>query len=207
MHHNDANEFFRIEGKCTDLLIYTMSDSGSVAQAITEHEANRRDTQSVALSVKERRTSLNTLRSAYGRSHGIFAVLFIVGLALTIPAVVVTCGLGQNEMRREMGVLKAIGWPTRALVEKTVFENLAISLAAVCLSVLVCMAWMKGLNGIFLAQFYVAEVGIVPDMEIPSRVLPFHPLLALMFALLVTQSGALSSVWRGTRIPPKESIR
>ena len=105
-------------------------------------------------------------------------MLFIVGAALTIPSLVVTCGLGQAELRREMGVMKAIGWKTRDLLEQVVFENLAISVAAVCISILFCLAWIKGLNGIFLAQFFVAEVGVVPEMAIPSRVIPSHLLLS-----------------------------
>jgi ABC-type lipoprotein release transport system permease subunit len=53
----------------------------------------------------------------------------------------------------------------------------------------------------------VAEVGVVPEMTIPSRVIPAHVLFALAFALVVTQLGGLVSVWRSVAISPKESMR
>lgn len=207
MHNEDANEFFRTGGKATQLLLYTTSDTEPVAEAITEHQAKHAPLGPAQLRVEERRTALDRVRAAYGRSQGIFSVLFIVGAALTIPSLVVTCGLGQAQLRREMGVMKAIGWKTRDLLEKAAFENLAISVAAVCISILVCLAWMKGFNDIFLAQFFVAEVGLVPEIPIPSRIIPPHLLFALAFALGVTQLGGLVSVWRSSRISPKESMR
>jgi ABC-type lipoprotein release transport system permease subunit len=103
--------------------------------------------------------------------------------------------------------MKAIGWKTGDLLEKVAFENSVISVAGVCISVLISMAWMKVLNGVFLAQFFVAEVGVVPEMTIPSRVIPAHVLFALAFALVVTQLGGLVSVWRSVAISPKESMR
>ncbi len=207
MHYEDANEFFRTKGRATQLLIYTSSDTATVVAAIAEHQVKQALLGPAPLCIEERRTALERLRSGYGRSQGIFSVLFIVGAALTIPALVITCGLGQAELRREMGVMKAIGWKTQDLLEKVALENVTVSVAAVCVSVLLCMVWMKGLNGIFLAQFFVAEVGMVPEMAIPSRVIPSHLLLALAFVLVVTQLGGLISVWRSVHLSPKESMR
>jgi ABC-type lipoprotein release transport system permease subunit len=206
-HYDDANEFFRTKGKVTHLLVYTSSEIEPVAAAIREHRANKEHDGSGQLRVEGRGTSLAKLRSAYTWSQGIFAVLLMVGAALTIQAFVVTSGSGQAELRREMGVMRAIGWKTVDLLERVAFENLAISVAAVCLSILLSLAWMKGLNGIFLAQFYVAEVGVVPEIEIPFRAIPSHLLFALAFALAITQLGGLFSVWRSGRFSPKESMR
>lgn len=207
MHHDDANEFFRTKGKVTHLLVYTSSNSESVAEAIREYWSNRGRSGSVNLRIEERSSSLEKLRSAYGRSQGVFTVLFIVGTVLTIQAFIVTCGLGQAQLYRENGVLRAIGWKTLDLLEKVAFENLAISLTAVCLSILLSLAWMKGLNGLFLAQFFVAEVGVLPEVDIPSRAIPSHLLFALAFALVITELGGVFSVWRSTRFSPKESMR
>ena len=63
------------------------------------------------------------------------------------------------------------------LLERVTFENLAISVAAVCLSILLSLAWMKGLNGIFLAQFYVAEVGSRTRNRDPLQGDPFAPVI------------------------------
>jgi ABC-type antimicrobial peptide transport system permease subunit len=69
------------------------------------------------------------------------------------------------------------------------------------------MALIRGLNGILIAQFFVAEVGLVPEVDIPSRYLPFHGLLGLALALCVTLSGGLWSAWRKAQLPPAELMR
>jgi ABC-type lipoprotein release transport system permease subunit len=93
------------------------------------------------------------------------------------------------------------------VLEKVVLENLLISLTAVSVSILFSMAWIKGLNGILIAQFYVAEVGLLPTVDIPSRYLPSHAVFCLVFALGVTLIGSLFSTWQKTHVPPSELMR
>jgi ABC-type lipoprotein release transport system permease subunit len=147
------------------------------------------------------------LESAYAHKGGIFHVLWIVGAALAIPAFLVTSGFGMKELAREVGVMKAIGWRHWEVLEKTLLENLLLSLTAASLSLLLSMAWMKGLNGALIAQFYIAEVGILPLADIPSRYLPAHGLFCLVFSLCVTLAGSLFSTWRHCRKPPVVSMR
>ena len=110
------------------------------------------------------------------------------------------------DVRRE-GVQRAVGWRTWEVLEKVVMENLLICLTSVSLSVLLSMVWIKGLNGILIAQFYVAEVGLIPDVDIPSRYLPSHGVFYLIFALGVTLIGSSFSTWRKARITPTELMR
>jgi ABC-type antimicrobial peptide transport system permease subunit len=100
-----------------------------------------------------------------------------------------------------------VGWRTWEVLEKVVIENLLISLTAVSLSVLLSMLWIKGLNGILIAQFYVAEVGLIPNVDIPSRYLPSHAGFYLLFALVVTLIGSLFSTWRKARMTPTKLMR
>jgi ABC-type antimicrobial peptide transport system permease subunit len=69
------------------------------------------------------------------------------------------------------------------------------------------MGWIKGLHGAGIAQFYVAEIGLFPNVEVPSRYLPSHALLCLAFSLALTLSGSFLSTWKKTRISPSELMR
>jgi ABC-type antimicrobial peptide transport system permease subunit len=69
------------------------------------------------------------------------------------------------------------------------------------------MAWTKGLNGALIAQFYISEVGLIPDLEIPSRYLLTHGLFCLFFALGVTLIGGLFPAWNNMRTAPSELMR
>jgi ABC-type antimicrobial peptide transport system permease subunit len=159
------------------------------------------------LRIEDRRANREQLQRGYNCRGGIFTVLLVIGGALAVPAFLITSGIGLRELRREIGVLRAIGWKTRDVIEKVAFENLAVALAAACLSILLSMAWMKGMNGILIAQFYVSEIGLLPAVDIPTRTLPSHALLLLVFALVVTQIGGLISVWARALRPPRESMR
>jgi ABC-type lipoprotein release transport system permease subunit len=207
MHYEDANEFFRLRGHATQILLHTSDSAGPIRSETGATLKGRAGNRISPLQIRERRHIREMLRSGYGYSGGIFILLSVIGAALAIPALLVTSGLGMRELHKEVGVLKAIGWGTREVLEKVALENLLISLTAVSLSILLSMAWIKGLNGIFIAQFYVAEVGLVPDVDIPSRYLPSHSLFCLAFALGVTLLGGLFPAWKKARTLPCELMR
>ena len=207
MHLKDANEFFRMKGYISQLLVYVPTQS---TKSLLRSQTNRlkaMQTYESVLQIEDRPRIHKRLRSGYAHRRGIFVVLYIIVVALAIPAFLVTSGLGMRDLAREIGVLKAVGWRTWEVLEKVVLENLLISLTAVSVSILFSMAWIKGLNGILIAQFYVAEVGLIADVDIPSRYLPSHAVFCLVFALGVTLIGSLFSTWQKTHVAPSELMR
>jgi ABC-type lipoprotein release transport system permease subunit len=207
MHYKDANEFFGMRGVATQLLLYKSSPSASLSAESITGQMGQQGSRGPSLWIETRKRIHEMLLKGYDHMGGIYTVLFIIGAALAIPAFLVTSGFGLKESGREIGVLKAMGWRTYEVLEKVFFENILMSLAAVSISILLSMAWIKGLNGIVIGQFFIAEIGVVPDVDIPSRYLPSHALLCLVFALGVTLSGGLSSAWHRTRMPPGELMR
>lgn len=207
MHLEDANEFFRMKGDATQLLLYTSPQSTPHVKESLYGLSNQGRTPLPPLQIEDRSRIQERLQRGYGYMGGIFIVLFIIGAALGISAFFVTSGFGLKELDKEIGVLKAVGWRTWEVLEKVALENLLISLAAVSVSILLSMVWIKGLNGILIAQFYVAEVGLIADVDIPSRYLPSHAVFYLVLALGVTLIGSLFSTWKKARITPSELMR
>ena len=121
-----------------------------------------------------------------------------------MPAFLVTSGLGRKESAREIGLQSALGWSARQILEKLALEKVLISLMSVSLAILLSMAWMKVFNGFFIAQFFVAEIGVLPQVPIPGRYLPSHALSGLLLALAVTLGGGLVPAWRKTLELPRE---
>ena len=207
MHYEDANEFFRLKGVVTQLLLYKSSPSAPLVAESIRDQIGQRGSRDRSLWIGTRKHIHEMLLKGYDHRGGIYTVLFVIGAALAIPAFLVTSGFGLKELGREIGVLKAMGWRTCEVLEKVLFENILMSLAAVSISILLSMALVKGLNGILIAQFFIAEIGVVPDVDIPSRYLPSHGLFCLVFALGVTLLGGLSSAWHRTKMPPCELMR
>lgn len=202
MHLEDANEFFRLKGQATQLLLYGASGrEKALSGAVEEFRKGG------SLKVEKSQKLDESLQSGYSHKGGIFIVLFAIGAALAIPAFLVTSGFGLREAHKEIGVLRATGWKKREVLEKVALQNIMICLTAASLSVLLSMIWTKGLNGAFIAQFYIAEVGLIPDVEIPSRYLPSHAAFCLLFSLGVTLAGSLFATWQKASKPPSELMR
>ena len=207
MHYKDANEFFRVKGLATQLLLYKSSPSAPLAAESITDQMGTQGSLSGSLWIVARKRINEMFLKGYDHRGGVYTVLFIIGAALAIPAFLVTSGFGLKELGREIGVLRATGWRSYEILEKVFLENLLMSLAAVSISILLSMAWIKGLNGIVIGQFFIAEIGVIPDVDIPSRYLPYHGLFCLVFALGVTLSGGLSSAWHRTKKAPCQLMR
>jgi ABC-type antimicrobial peptide transport system permease subunit len=205
MHQDDANAFFKTEGMTSQFLVYGRTGSPKTLSAANIR--GLRPGKRISLHVKDRNRSREFLQSGFDHKGGIFIVLLVVGGALAISAFLVTSGLGLREADKEIGVLKAMGWRRVEILEKIALENLIISLLAVSTSVLFSMVWIKGLNGVLIAQFYIAEVGLFPEVGIPSRYLPSHALLGLAFTLVVSLVGGLSTAWKKAGRTPHTLVR
>ncbi|MFX0046483.1 MAG: ABC transporter permease, partial [Candidatus Hermodarchaeota archaeon] len=145
MHLEDANEFFRMKDYTSQLLLYAASENTTSVIGSLEQYFNERRPGLPGIHIEDRTRTHERLRSGYAHGRGIFIVLYIILVALAVPAFLVTSGLGMRELDREIGVLKAVGWKTWEVIEKVTLENLLISLSAVCLSILLSMVWIKGL--------------------------------------------------------------
>jgi ABC-type lipoprotein release transport system permease subunit len=86
-------------------------------------------------------------------------------------------------------------------------ENLVISLTSAPISILLAMVWLKWFNGAFIAQFFIAEIGLMAPFPIPARFLPLPCLFAFLFAVVLTMVGSLYSTWKTATVPPVEAMR
>lgn len=197
----DASDIFRTGDLATDFLIYVRPGyTPAVAEALKKIEGASFRIQSKEL-VKQYFNKGFTLKG------GIFTALYTVAFALAIPALLVSSGFGLSERKREIGILKATGWQTSEVLEMVVFENLIISLSAAPLALLISFLWLKGLNGLFIAQFFIAEIGLFPPFNVPARFLPIPAFLSFFFSLILTMVGSLYSSWRAAVIPPAEAMK
>jgi ABC-type lipoprotein release transport system permease subunit len=207
MHYKDANEFFRIPGHASHFLLYAPRKRPRVVAGTFENRTLPGEPRRARFKVEDRKNALAKLQSGFGWTGGVFTVLWLIGSVMAVLVLLITSGLGLRELQKEMGVMKATGWKRADMMEKVAVEQGVISLTALCLAILVSTAWMKGLNGFLIAQFYVSEVGLAPHATIPFRTVPSHALFCLLFGLCVTQVGGLISVWSNAFSAPGESVR
>ena len=126
-----------------------------------------------------------------------------VGWVISILALIVggigvtnTMAMSVFERVREIGILRAVGWPGRRIGALIVSEALGISIVALALGL--------GL-GVLAARLFTAETGLssLVSPDFTAGVFGW----GLAFALGVGIVGAVYPTWRALRLRPIEALR
>jgi ABC-type lipoprotein release transport system permease subunit len=139
--------------------------------------------------------------------EGVFDLHFLLAFAVGILAVLVTSGFGLGGRRREVGILKATGWQTDEVLLRGLVEALVLSALGSALAVLLAFAWLKGLNGWWVAGVFLAGAGPAPSFPVPFRLAPVPALLAFVVSFAVVLTGTVYATWRAATVPPREAMR
>jgi ABC-type lipoprotein release transport system permease subunit len=196
-----AAHIFDEPDRVTDVLVYCHRDRREqVGRAI------RQTTTAGRVRVITREELAVSAPAGTVRREGMFAALSVLGLASSVLAVVVTSGLGLDERRREVGVLKATGWHTDEVLLRSLAESGLVAAGGVAVSVLLAFAWLELLGGYGLAGVFLEGAGGA-GAAVPSRLTPTPALLAAAAALVVVGTGSLYPTWRASSSPPREAMR
>jgi putative ABC transport system permease protein len=119
-------------------------------------------------------------------------------LALIVGGIGVTNTMAMSvfERVREIGILRAVGWPGRRIAALIVSETLGISLVALALGLGV---------GVLAAHLFTAQTGL-STLVTPTFTAGVFG-WGLAFALGVGVVGAIYPTWRALRLSPIEALR
>jgi putative ABC transport system permease protein len=126
-----------------------------------------------------------------------------VGWVISVLALIVggigvtnTMAMSVYERVREIGILRAVGWPGRRIAALIVSEALGIAAVALALGLAV---------GVLAAHLFTAQTGL-SRLVSPSFTAGVFG-WGLAFALGVCLLGAVYPVWRALRLSPIEALR
>lgn len=139
--------------------------------------------------------------------QGVFTLHFVLAFVMAVLVLLVASGLGLDERRREIGVLKATGWQTDEVLLRGAVESLCLSLGGACVSLLGAWAWLRLCNGCGLAGFFLGGADLVIENRMPFRLTPVPALLSFVLSFVVVAMGTLYSAWRAATVSPRDAMR
>ena len=205
MHFEDASHLFGISGKATDFLVYTRPGYEQIVDIIIQ--ISEEQTGQPLLRVQTKDLIDRYSKRGFNIKAGVFAGFYCLVFALGIPALGVISGFGQSERRREIGVMKALGWQTPEVLEMVALENLILSLVSVPCIILAASGWIYILNGAMISRFFIANLDVLIPFSVPSRIFPIPFVLSIMMALILTMVGSIYATWRTAIVSPSEAMK
>ena len=200
-----ARRFFGYDpGQASDLNVYLKSEfySDFVASKILELSAR----ENLSLRVMTRDILSKVTESAYSSRSGIFQIMWLV---LLIAVIILAWTQGASisiEMRREIGILKAMGWSIPDIIETKLLEALIIGIIGAFSGMIGGLVYLfvgaPGMKGYFMGWSVV-----YPEFPIPMHLSLKSIVLILVVAITPLLVATLIPAWLAGIIEPDEAIR
>jgi len=198
----DAKDFFEIEEDvATDLCVYVESPAQTklVAELILRDIPNAR--------VLTRGVLREALLAAYGARSGFVSVIWLI---LLISAMLVAWNQASAvsaEAKREVGILKALGFSTSDILEIRLVEAVILGALSASVGIFLAIMYVVYLGAPILKEFMLGWAAIYPEFPLPIRI-KFSTVLTLyavaVFPLLV---GSVIPAWTSAITEPDVAMR
>lgn len=150
---------------------------------------------------------VRTYDSVFDWRGGMVIILFVIAvLAFIIFAAEKASGLSAEE-RREIGVLKAIGWETSDIIAIKVFEGALLSFFAFTCGVLLAYGHIFFMSGFLFAPVLKGWSVLYPNFRIAPLIDPYQ--ITILFFLTVVPYTVATIVpsWKAAIIDPDLVMR
>ncbi len=151
------------------------------------------------------------LRSTYETLFGWRGGIFVYGSMMAIFAFLIlvwerTAGLTDEE-RKEIGILKGIGWQVSDILKIKLFEASIISITATLSGLLIAYFHVFWANAPLLKPFMVGWSVLYPTFELHPSINIGDVLTVFSLSVIPYLTATLIPAWKGAITDPAESLR
>jgi ABC-type lipoprotein release transport system permease subunit len=150
---------------------------------------------------------VRTYDSVFDWRSGVITVLIMMALlAFIILAWEKASGLSAEE-RREIGILKAIGWETADIIAVKTYEGMVVSLFAFCIGILFAYGHVFFSSAFLFAPALKGWSVLYPEFRLTPFIDPYQ--IAVLFFLTVAPYTVATIVpsWRAAIVDPDAVMR
>lgn len=155
--------------------------------------------------------TLQQLRATYETLFSWRGGIFVYGAILSIFAFLIlagerAAGLSKEE-RKELGILKAVGWQISDVLWMKFWEGALISLTATLSGILLAYLHVFWLDAPLLKPFLIGWSVLYPAYRLPAVVEPGSILLIFALSVIPYLAATLVPAWRGAITDPAEIMQ
>lgn len=146
------------------------------------------------------------IRQAYGGRGGIFQLAWLILLFTVLLLAWAQSSSVSLEMRKEIGVLKTLGWQTLDIIEVKMLEVVIIGLSGFLGGILFGMFYLKA-GAPFVKQYFLGWAVNYPQFSIPVYIEGSSLFLLFVMGLFPLCTATVFSAWLMGTIEPDNAIR
>lgn len=199
---DDARDLFAIpEELATDILIY-VANPNEISTIAKKIAARLPDTRVIT-----RPQIHKTYKVVFGWRSGFASICLLTALAaFTILAWDKASGLSAEE-KREIGILKVLGWHTADILTLRFWESLAVSGLALLLGYTAAYLHILFLEGSLFKPVLLGWSVIKPSLKILPIFSATDLLLIFTFSVLPYLAATIIPAWRCSTVSPDAAIK
>jgi ABC-type lipoprotein release transport system permease subunit len=154
-----------------------------------------------------RKEIIRTYDAVFGWRSGLILTLFAGALvAFIILAWDKASGLSAEE-KKEIGILKAIGWETSDIIEMKFWEGLVISLSSFLLGIILAYAHVYFFGASVFAPALKGWSVIYPDFRLAPFIDPYQIAMLMAFTVIPYIASTIIPSWKAAITDPDEVVR
>lgn len=138
---------------------------------------------------------------------GIFLILFMVVLFTFILILYQRYSMISSNDKKEIGILKAVGWGIKDIIKLKIIENFLVGFMAFIIGIIIAYIFVFILQAPILKNIFIGFSNIRNDFILNSYVEISQIITLFLFFMIPFLSAVLIPVWKLAIIDPMESMK
>jgi ABC-type lipoprotein release transport system permease subunit len=199
---DDLKKIFLIpDNMATDLVVKVrnVKEVSTIARKIQEMIPDSRPI--------EKSQIIKTYEAIFSWRGALMVAIFFGSItAFTILAWDKATGLSEQE-RKEIGILKAIGWEISDIIELKLWEGFIISSMAFLPGIIAAHAHIYLFGGLFFSPLMKGWSIIFPEINLAPQIEPYHLIVIIFLTIIPYITATLIPSWKVATTDPDMIMR